>query len=61
MFTKEAPEIAKVSTVGLGGWFATLTLERVNLVISLCVGTATLAYVLLKIYYVVKHRGKSPD
>lgn len=61
MLAREAPEITRVTTVGLGGWLATLTLERVNLIVSLCVGVATLTYVIIKIVYVLKHHGKAPD
>lgn len=58
MLTKEAPEMLRVATIGTGGWFASLTLERVSTILSIAVSVATLAYIILKIYYVVKNRGK---
>lgn len=61
MLTREGPEIIKVAGVGVSGWFATLTLERVNLLVSLCVGIATLTYILIKIFYVIKNHGKIAD
>jgi hypothetical protein len=54
-------ELVKVSFIGSGGLLASLTLSQVSTIVSICVGVATFTYVCAKLYFLIKHKGKSPE
>jgi len=47
-------EIISRTTLGTGGFLATIGLQNINSVVSLLVGVATLTYMVLSIYKIVK-------
>ncbi len=53
-------ELAKVSIVGVVGYFATVSLTDVATVVSIAVGIATLTYVILKTVLLWRNRKRFP-
>ena len=47
-------EIISRTTLGTGGFLATIGLQNINSVVSLLVGVATLTYMVLSIYKIFK-------
>ena len=47
-------EVITKSTIGTGGFFATIGLSNVNEIVSLAVGIATLGYMIVSIIKIVK-------
>ena len=47
-------DVISRTTLGTGGFLATVGLQQINAVISLFVGIATLTYMVLSIYKIVK-------
>ena len=54
-------EMIKVAVIGSTGAVASRTLAEWNIIISFLVGVSTLIYVLIKIYYTLKHNGRPPS
>lgn len=55
----DVAELFKVSVIGAGGFVATIQLTDVATFVSICVGVATFAYVMAKLYFLIKSGGKS--
>ena len=53
------PDEAKVPAVGASGTIVSYSLADVSLILSIFVSVATLIWVGLKCYYLIKHKGKS--
>ncbi len=47
-------DVISRATLGTGGFLATIGLQSINSVVSLLVGLATLAYMALSIYKILK-------
>ncbi len=47
-------DVISRATLGTGGFLATIGLQSINSVVSLLVGLATLAYMVLSIYKILK-------
>lgn len=57
----ELHEIFKVGGVGVTGYLATIQLADIAAIGSICVASVTTLYVGAKLFYLIKHGGKSPE
>lgn len=54
-------DLAKVGTIGTGGTLASVSLAQVSVIVSIAVGVVTFLYVSAKLYFLVKHGGRTSD
>ena len=55
-----SPDI-RVAFIGASGTAGSLLLEQINTAVGICVGLATLVYVVTKLVYLIKNKGKHSE
>lgn len=54
----ELLDLAKVGSIGSGGFIASIKLTDVSLIVSIAVGLVTFCYVCAKLFFLIKSGGK---
>lgn len=55
---RDTAEGVRVAAIGASGFFASVTLTDVSVLVSICVGVATLIYICAKTYFLVRNKGR---